>query len=250
MTQGAYPQEFIEKLRAVSNLRPKRVIEHILAHGFVTTEELKTVYGYNHPPRAARDVREQGIPLETFRVRDTQGRSIGAYRFVDPSLVRADRIGGRQAFPREFKESLLEASNSRCFVCSQGYEGRYLQIDHRVPYEVAGESTTRERALEDYMLLCGSCNRAKSWSCEHCPNWLEEKSADVCIDCYWGTPESYRHIALRVIRRLDIVWAEHEVERYDRLKKRADELGTPIPDYVKAVLETQIGTEQEPRSEV
>ncbi len=74
----------MRRLRAVSDLRPKRVIDHILKSGFVTTEELREVYGYNHPPRAARDVRERGIPLETFRIRDSQGRSIGAYRFGDP----------------------------------------------------------------------------------------------------------------------------------------------------------------------
>lgn len=62
------PDEFIERCRAVTAKRPRIVIEHILTHGYITTEELKEQYGYNHPPRAARDVREQGIPLETFRV--------------------------------------------------------------------------------------------------------------------------------------------------------------------------------------
>jgi hypothetical protein len=44
------------------------VIDHILQYGFITTEDLENTYGYNHPPRAARDVREAGIPLETFKV--------------------------------------------------------------------------------------------------------------------------------------------------------------------------------------
>lgn len=247
MTQERYPQEFLERLRSISNLRPRRVIEHILEYGFVTTEELRTVYGYDHPPRAARDVREQGIPLETFRVRNTQGRSIAAYRFGDPSQVRADRVGGRRTFPRRFKTDLLQTSNSRCYVCYHTYEGRYLQIDHRVPYEISGESTSGERDIQEYMLLCGSCNRAKSWSCEHCPNWIEEKSPDICNTCYWGNPEEYKHIALQVIRRLDIVWAEDEVERYEKLRQRAEELGRPMPDYVKAILEahaTETGKSQ------
>ena len=241
MTERGYPPEFLERLRAVSGLRPRRVIDHILQHGLITTEELRTIYGYNHPPRAARDVREQGIPLETFKVKDEQGRSIGAYRFADPSMVRADMIGGRRAFSKGFKDQLLQASNSRCYVCSQIYEGRYLQIDHRVPYEVSGELTSGERMLPDYMLLCGSCNRAKSWSCEHCPNWLEEKSMDICNACYWGRPESYRHIALRV----DVVWTEDEVEHYERLRERAEALGRTMPDYVKSVLETSITDHQE-----
>lgn len=237
MTGRHYPPEFLERVRAVSNLRPRKVIEHILEHGSVTTEELRTLYGYDHPPRAARDVREQGIPLETFRVRNAQGRSIAAYRFGDPTNVLADRIGGRRAFSREFKQRLLDSSNGRCYVCSQSYEPRYLQIDHRVPYEVSGEPAGAERQVEEYMLLCGSCNRAKSWSCEHCPNWLEEKSSDICNACYWGRPESYSHIALRQIRRLDIVWSGDEVERYERLRRRAEALHQQLPGYVKAVLD-------------
>lgn len=55
------------------------VIDHIIAHGFITTEDLQK-YGYNHPPRAARDVREAGIPLETFFVESSDGQRIAAYR--------------------------------------------------------------------------------------------------------------------------------------------------------------------------
>ena len=75
-----YPKEIIDKLNAVTAKRPRTVIQHILKHGFVTTEELENLYGYKHAPRAARDVREQGIPLEMFRVKSSDGRSIGAYR--------------------------------------------------------------------------------------------------------------------------------------------------------------------------
>jgi hypothetical protein len=53
---------FLTQLKAVTNKRARIVIDHILEHGFITTEELETQYGYKHPPRAARDVRGQGIP--------------------------------------------------------------------------------------------------------------------------------------------------------------------------------------------
>ncbi|WP_369334486.1 helix-turn-helix domain-containing protein [Candidatus Thiosymbion oneisti] len=53
-------------LESVEAKRPKTVIDHILKHGQITTEELKDTYGYNHPPRATRDVREQGIPIKTL----------------------------------------------------------------------------------------------------------------------------------------------------------------------------------------
>ena len=44
------PKDFIALCHSVTAKRPKTVIDHILEHGFITTEELKETYGYNHPP--------------------------------------------------------------------------------------------------------------------------------------------------------------------------------------------------------
>lgn len=229
-------KEFLARLKAVTGKRARIVIEHILEHGHVTTEELKEKYGYGHPPRAAKDVRDEGIPLETFPVKAQDGRTIAAYRFGDPSAIRRGLLGGRRAFSKAFKAALVEANGSRCQICFQDYEERYLQIDHRVPYEVAGDVAFDERDLGSYMLVCGSCNRAKSWSCEHCRNWTELKSAKTCRDCYWASPGSYGHIAMQVTRRLDVVWMGDETKGYDALKRAADRDGQPMPEYVKKVL--------------
>lgn len=228
-------KEITQLLKGISNKRARSVIEHILGHGFITTEELEKKYGYNHPPRAARDVREAGIPLETFRVKDAEGRTIAAYRFGDLTQVRKGRLQGRQTFPKQFKDPLYEKQNGRCGICAGKFEPRYMQIDHRVPYEVAGE-TQGELNLEHFMLVCGSCNRAKSWSCEHCENGLNEKSPNVCLKCYWANPENYVHIALREIRRADIVWEEDEVLVYEKLKQQAKRNSSPLPEFVKKVV--------------
>jgi hypothetical protein len=227
-------------LEKLTNKRARIVIEHILEHGFITTEQLESQYGYNHPPRAARDVREAGIPLETFRVKGSDGRNIAAYRFGDIDNIQEGRLQGRQTFPKRFRDELYSLSNGKCSICNGNYEQRYLQVDHRVPYEVAGD-TQEELRLEDFMLVCGSCNRAKSWSCEHCTNWQAEKLSKVCLNCYWAKPENYFHIALREIRRTDIVWNEDEVEMYERLKDMAKESKFQIPDYVKKVVGKYLG---------
>ena len=86
------------------------------------------------------------------------------------------------------------------------------------------------------MLLCASCNRAKSWSCEHCENWLVEKKPGVCETCYWASPRDYQHIALRFIRRLEVVWEEMEIAEYEQLKQRAQNDQDTLPDFVKRVL--------------
>jgi hypothetical protein len=229
------PDWFIEKAKAVTAKRARTVITHILEHGHITTEELKTLYGYDHPPRAARDVREQGIPLDSFRISNSQGKSIGAYRFADPSKIRAGILSGRKVFSKVFKQVLIDRSGCKCGICLTDYESRYLQVDHKVPYEVGGEGGG-EIAPDEFQLICGSCNRAKSWSCEHCANWTDGKQVKVCQTCYWASPEAYKHIALQPIRRLDVTWTGDETREYDQLAKRARKTDQPLPAFVKAVL--------------
>lgn len=85
-----YPKEFLEYVQSITNKRAKVVIDHILAHGFITTEGLEKTYGYNHPPRAARDVREAGIPLETFKIKSSCMKYMAdAARFVTENLKNA-----------------------------------------------------------------------------------------------------------------------------------------------------------------
>jgi 5-methylcytosine-specific restriction endonuclease McrA len=235
-----YPKEFIEKLNSIKAKRPKTVIQHILKHGSITTEELLTKYGYEHAPRAARDVRELGIPLETTRVRNSEGRFIAKYRFGDLSKVRRDKLAGRKIISREFKKRLVDLNGARCHICLERFEERYLQVDHCIPYEVAGDEDPQKRNVAEYMLLCGSCNRAKSWSCEHCPNWQEDKESKICRSCYWASPQSYKHIALREERRLDIVWQGDEIDTYKRLQKKVRKLNIELPDFVKSIIDKQI----------
>lgn len=56
-------KNILDRLNAITAKRPATVIQHIIKHGFITTEELITNYGYEHAPRAARDVRERGVNL-------------------------------------------------------------------------------------------------------------------------------------------------------------------------------------------
>ena len=83
------------------------------------------------------------------------------------------------------------------------------------------------------MLLCASCNRAKSWSCEHCTN----KESTICQTCYWASPREYTHIALRDIRRIDIVFTADEVQSYQQLKALADAQQIELPEYIKNILQ-------------
>lgn len=234
------PKDFIALCHSVTAKRPKTVIDHILAHGFITTEELKETYGYNHPPRAVRDVREHGIHIETFRITGTDGRKIAAYRFGDVTERKFTKLSGRTGLSKKIKEALVEKYGGKCFIYLEEIDERELQIDHRVPYEVGGDGQGGELNPEDFMLLSGSANRAKSWSCEHCENWNNIKDRTICLTCYWAYPESYAHIAMRQLRRIDLVWQGDEVDIYEKLKAEAHLLEKEIPAFVKEIIEKEI----------
>jgi hypothetical protein len=234
-----YPAEFLAKLRAVKAKRPRTVIDHILKHGQITTEELKDLYGYAHPPRAIKDVTDLGIPIERTKAKAKDGRTIAAYRFGDPAAVRGETHAGRGAFPKRFKQQLIDRDGSKCALCRAEFEAALLQIDHRIPYEVAGQAPGELR-LEDYMLVCRSCNRGKSWSCEHCPNWIKDKRPEVCQTCFWCQPTSYTHVATVEERRLNLTWRGAEVSEYDELATRSSQEAIDLPDFIKAILRKHV----------
>jgi hypothetical protein len=231
------PDDFIQLCQSVTAKRPKAVIDHILQHGFITTEDLKERYGYNHPPRAARDVREHGIPLETFRVTGSDGRKIAAYKFGDVTKARFSRFSGRTGLSKQIKDELIRRYGCKCFIYLEEINERELQIDHRVPFEVDGEP---ELEPESFMLLCGSANRAKSWSCEHCENWNSLKDKSICLSCYWAYPENYAHIAMRQVRRIDLMWEGEDIEIYERLRQRSISLNKEIPEFIKEIVEHEM----------
>lgn len=232
-----YPKEFLDLCKSVTAKRPKTVIDHILKHEQITTEELKEKYGYNHPPRAVRDVREHGIPLETFRVTGSDGRKIAAYRFGDVSKKRFKKLSGRTGLSKKIKKYLIEKYDCQCFIYLEGMAESELQIDHRVPYEVGGDGESAEVNPDDFILLSGSANRAKSWSCEHCENWQALKKKEICLSCYWAYPENYAHVAMRQVRRVDLIWQNKEVAQYERLKSDAKVSGQTIPEFIKKIIE-------------
>jgi len=224
---------FLKLCRSVKAKRARLVIDHILTHGIVTNDELKSLYDYDHPPSAPRDVRDKGIPLITHYVRHPKTkRRMGVYTFDDVTKVKAGRLGGRKAFSKQFKKDLIAIYGERDTITREPVAARYLQIDHRVPYQVAGDDAGPLDPA-DFMLLDASSNRAKSWSCEHCENFRTRRDPDTCRTCLWGSPEAYSHIAQTPSRRVELVWTGDDVAAFDRVRQAAQAAGVEIATYIK-----------------
>lgn len=232
-----YSDEFLKLLDSITAKRPKTVIQHILKHGFITSQELKDLYGYNHPPRAIRDVREYGIPIDTYRVNGEDGRSIAAYRFGNPDELNHthSKSSGRTTIKKAIKKSLIDVYGSKCFIYLEEIPENELQVDHRIPYEIAGEQ--KFETADDYMLLSPSANRAKSWTCEHCPNWNKREDA-MCRRCFWAHPENYEHIAGRFEKIVTILFSGDEIDDYNKV---VEHLGTKtIQAFIKEMIKESL----------
>ncbi len=216
-------------IAAVTNKRARFVLDSISKKGMVTTEEINQA-GYEHPPRAVRDARELGFPIRTIKVKHSNGRTIAAYIFPEDARFGHGK-SGRRALTKKQRDAIIDAVGEKCQICGATEN---LQVDHRVPYEVAGETDGEATAI--FMVLCGSCNRKKSWSCEHCPNWSHKRSVSVCESCYWSGSTEYAHIATEQQRRADVVWQKDEVADYERLSEKARQAAEAVPEYMKRVL--------------
>lgn len=225
------PDDYVRKLESVKARRPRRVIDELLRVGSVSSERLQEM-GYEHAPRAVRDVRELGFALKTFRVNGRSGRKIALYAFDNPdnAVNKLSKALGRTALSDELRNRLISAYGAHCFLTLVEVDPSDLQVDHRVPYEIGGEPDHDD--LSQFMLLTGSANRRKSWACEHCSNW-KRKDPNYCRSCFYAYPENYTHVADRDERILMIVFSNDDVSAYDRMKAV---LGERASDYWKNVI--------------
>lgn len=229
--------ELAEKVIAEGkNKRAIAALKALLAKGEVTTDDLSDM-GYEHPPRAIGDVRDAGIPIVTGRALSKKtGRQMAVYTFGDPSKIQDGRIGGRSALPKRFKAALIARYGSRDCITGAVLDERVLQIDHRVPFRIAGDAGLSDHDVEEFMLLDASSQRQKSWSCENCDNMRGKRDIAVCKTCYWAFPETYQHIATQQVRRTDIVWQGKDVEVYDRIAIEAQKRGITVADYIRGLV--------------
>lgn len=147
---------------------------------------------------------------------------------------RQDASGDGRRFPKICKFDLVALLGSKCTLTGEVLEPRYLQIDHRIPDQVVGEMASE--AIDAFMLLDASSQRAKSWSCEQCDNFKRIHDPEICRRCFWAYPESYEHVAMKRERRLHIVWQGQEISTYDELESHALAQNEDIHDLVKRIL--------------
>ena len=127
----------------VATGRAVKAIVAMLKNGSVTTEELNAM-GYDHPPRAIGDVKDNGIPVVTKMEVNALGRRMARY-FLGTAKDIRDGQTGRTNFSKKFRQAVFAAYGARDAVTGATHEPRSLQIDHRIPYRIAGDAGLSQR---------------------------------------------------------------------------------------------------------
>ena len=141
-------------------------------------------------------MRERGFQLETLYYKADNGRAMAVYVLGDfVQTQKQTKSHGRMAINSKIKKELLKKHGNICSIWLEKIPAEELQVDHRIPFEIAGE-VDEIGNYESYMLVSASENRQKSWTCEHCNNW-QVKNKNTCKTCFWAYPENYTHVAGR-----------------------------------------------------
>ena len=232
--QSTVEQAARDFIRSKPNARASNALQAILDRGSVTTRELNEL-GYDHPPRAIADAIDNGIPIKSEMIRADDGKRMARYRLGELGELRGGQ-SGRANFSKVFKDKIVKRYGEVDGLTGWKLQARALQIDHRVPFRIGGDEGLREDDVEAYMLLSASSQRAKSYSCESCENFQRHLNQSTCKTCYWAYPENYDHVAMKKIRRIDLVWEDNEVDAYDRIKKDAEIKGITLQALIKKKL--------------
>ena len=176
--------------------------------------------------------------MDTFKIKDSSGKTIAAYKFGDWEAAKKSnqllKVSGRTQITEKLKNALIDRYGAKCHLYGEEYPARLLQPDHRVPYEIGGDPI--DMLNTDYfMLLSPSANRDKSWACEHCSNWAE-KNIDMCKICYYAYPEEYQHIAGVREKKLELVFRNEDFNLFNDIVKKSNLHNTSYQSEVKRMI--------------
>lgn len=203
--------------RGRASKRAREVARIMLDRGSCTTSDLEEL-GYKHAPRAVKDLKDAGVEILTTMESYTDPSTGQLKRRAKYTVVGVDPTKESR---RQFSKATTDAvkSSGKCEVCGAPPP---LQVDHRIPFDIGGE--TYPHVLDELMPLCPSCNRSKSWACEHCTNWTV-RDPEMCRSCMWASPQDYEHVAGRQQREIRITLTDpRDVIRFDYLRPDATEI--------------------------
>lgn len=227
-------ENYIRDVLTVCSARAAFIINQIIEYGSIDSEKIRNT-GYVHGARAVGDVRDNGIPIVTNKIKSSDNRTIAKYTFGPAADIKKHKFGGRIQFPSSLKAKLIARDGLFCAISEQPLPKNELQIDHRVPYYISGD-ITRERNPADFMLLSKSLQRSKSWDCEQCENLKVHFKIEICRSCYWAYPDNYTHIAMRTQRSINVTWEKDEVEEFGMLAEESSRIGSSPQELIKTIV--------------
>ena len=150
-------------------------------------EEALKKAGYEHAPRAKRDVVEKGIPIDTFNGKDSEGRRMAVYKFGNWEEAKKQnsiaKTKGRNNLSDKLKQKLIKENGSKCALYGEKFDESLLQAG---PDGWNGVRMARE---------IDSSYLTNLFYTDHYANDTKEKLSEKFAEAYYGKygewPDSY-----------------------------------------------------------
>ncbi len=82
-----------EYIQQIKSKRARIILQHILDNGSISSQEIQNKYGYNHPPRAIRDIKDCGINIITNKIKNADGKIHAIYQLGDIQIFQINNQG-------------------------------------------------------------------------------------------------------------------------------------------------------------
>jgi hypothetical protein len=183
-------KEFLDLLVSNFSKRGNFVRDTMLTKGSVTRWDM---LGAGYDPVAVCDLTSLGVTVSTKMISE-KGKSSMEYTLNPQAFI--DRAESRMFMTPKERRRFFRSYGCKCLTCSLTLDPRSLQVDHRIPFILVGNSLVK---LEGYSALkpaCPSCNSTREDICREC---IKKRGTNhevlECRTCYWAYPENYTHIA-------------------------------------------------------
>lgn len=172
-------EDYIESLACkVSSTVKKKLLKELWGSNtspfpkqWITSEHLLKISGQKYFDRRLRELRDEcGCDIETGKPNGIQ-----SWRLNSSTISETNRRG---YLSRAQKKSVRELNGFTCAVCGHDPKkggASNLEYDHKVPLSRGGNNE-----LDNWQILCTTCNVAKRGSCKDCQ--------DDCAECSWAYP--------------------------------------------------------------
>lgn len=234
-------EEYIHDIYDNLYPRAKAAADLLMEKGVITKYDFEETHvPVSQAPRAIRDLKDHGIPIETLRKISVPQAKTKVNRYTLGSIdnINTSMRYGRMYDPTGMKEKLAKLHGDVCVFCGKKLTAKDRELDHKLPVNIFGDLSPVERLNPDnYQLVCRGCNRLKREATSHGAFDDQREGMDIVKQNYWYDPVQYRkNRDDRLYAHNVIVWnTSKDIQAYKQISQYAKDSSKSFQEALKDI---------------